>query len=80
MFQAKARPSRLSRPLRYSWHLPVRRNSPVVRDGESSHGNVVTLGAEVQQRQQVSSDGGGEVELSPRHHAQLVPFHYQPSK
>lgn len=35
------------------------RNSPIVCDSEPSHRNVVTLGAEIQHRQQVSGEGGG---------------------
>lgn len=34
-------------------------NSPAVCDSEPSHRNVVTLGAKIQQREQVSGEGGG---------------------
>lgn len=55
-------------------------NSPAVCDSEPSHRDVVTLGAKIQQREQVSGEGGGQVQLGPRHHAEFVPLHHQPSK
>lgn len=64
----------------HSWYRSDVQNSPVVRDGESSHGNVVALGAKIEQRQQVSGEGGGQVQLTSRHQAQFVALHHQPSE
>lgn len=53
---------------------------PVVWDGEPSHGNVVTLGAKLQQQEEVRGEGRGEGELNSWHHAQLVALHQQPAQ
>lgn len=53
---------------------------PIVRNSEASHRDVVTLGAKLQQKEEVRHEGCGKGELGPRNYTQFIPLHQQPSE
>lgn len=53
---------------------------PVVWHSEPSYGDVIALGAKLQQQEEVGHEWGGEGELSSGHQTQFVPLHQQPAE